>query len=652
MCGIAGLIDLESRRPVPAGLLSRMSAALVHRGPDEEGFRERPGLGLACRRLSILGLADGRQPIANENRRVWVVFNGELFDYPELRPALEARGHVFATHCDTELLPHLWEEHGEGFFDALRGQFAFALWDEQRRRLVLARDRFGICPLFWTRVSTADGPWLLFASEIKALLASGMVPTRPDPRGLVQLFTFLGVPGPLTCFEGIQSLLPGRCLSVQLGEGGAPAKIEERAYWQMDFPDEGDETWGDNPQQVIEGFEAVLWRAVERRLRADVPVVSYLSGGVDSSLVVAMACKALGRPIPTFTVRIEDRELDETAHALAVARHVDGMPALVSYGAREMLRLYPRLIRAAEAPVIDTSAAASLLLAQHVHDAGYKVALAGEGADEWLAGYAWLAGTPFIRWLSRVPGLSLVGPFTRLHLRSMGAPPGTYEQVRRAEAVLGGPNPWLIWTALIGQSRLRFFSASMKERLAGYEPFADLGLDATRLRRWHLLHRGLAVGARTLLAGMLLSSKGDRAAMCSSVETRYPFLDEEVFTFLARLHPRWKRRGLRAKYLLRKVAERWLPREIAWRPKAMFRAPLDSFHGPRAPLYLEQLLSPEALRRTGYFDVGAVQHWRSRYRELRPGSPRRLAVEMGLVGVVAAQLWHQQFVDSTLADVP
>jgi asparagine synthase (glutamine-hydrolysing) len=270
--------------------------------------------------------------------------------------------------------------------------------------------------------------------------------------------------------------------------------------------------------------------------------------------------------------------------------------------------------------------------------------------SHWLAGYPWLAGTPFLRWLSRVPGL--VGPATRLHLRSVGAPPGTYELVRRAEGVLGGHNPWLIWSALIAQSRLRFFSAAMKERLAGYEPFAELGLDAARLRRWHLLHRGLAVGARTLLAGMLLSSKGDRAAMCSSVETRYPFLDEDVFAFLARLHPRWKRRGLRAKYLLRKVAERWLPRAIAWRPKAMFRAPLDPFHGPQAPPYLEQLLGPEALRRTGYFDVGAVQQWRSRYRELRPGSPRRLAVEMGLVGVVATQLWHQQFVDSTLAEVP
>jgi asparagine synthase (glutamine-hydrolysing) len=651
MCGIAGLIDLASRRPVPEGVLSRMSAVLVHRGPDEEGSLERPGLGLACRRLSIVGLKDGRQPIPNEDRQVWVVFNGELFDYPEMRRTLEGRGHVFATHCDTELLPHLWEEHGEGLFDRVRGQFAFALWDGRRGRLVLARDRFGICPLYWARVQAAGGPWLLFASEVKALLASGMVQARPDPRGIHQLFTFLGVPGPVTCFEGIQALLPGYYLSVQLDEGGAPARVEERAYWQIDFPDEGDETWGDDPGRLVEDFEAVLFRAVERRLRADVPVVSYLSGGVDSSLVAAMAGKALGRPIPTFTVGVEDRELDETAHALAVARHVGGTTTLVPYGSREMLHLYPELIRAAEAPVIDTSAAAALLLARRVHADGYKVALAGEGADEWLAGYPWLAATPFIRWLSRFPGLSLVGPVTRLHLWSVGAPPGTYDLVRRAEAVLGGQNPWLVWAALISQSGLRFFSAAMKERLAGHEPFADLRLDAARLRRWHLLHRGLGVGARTLLAGMLLSSKGDRVGMHSSVELRYPFLDEEVFTFLAGLHPRWKRRGLRAKYLLRKVAERWLPREIAWRPKAMFRAPLDPFHAPHAPALFAQLLRPEALRRSGYFDAEAVGRWRQRYRTLRAGSPARAGVEMGLVGVVATQLWHHLFIDRTLAEV-
>src|SRR5437868_5022112 len=209
MCGIAGIIDLTGRRPVPAGLAQRMAAALYHRGPDEDGFLEQPGLALASRRLSIVGLADGRQPISNEDRSVSVVFNGEFFDYPERKALLESRGHHFATHCDTELIPHLWEDHGEGMFEHLRGQFALALWDQRKQRLLLGRDRFGICPLFWTRQSSAGGDWLLFASEIKALLASGMVTARPDLAGVNHVFTFFALPGPITCFDGVQALLPG-----------------------------------------------------------------------------------------------------------------------------------------------------------------------------------------------------------------------------------------------------------------------------------------------------------------------------------------------------------------------------------------------------------------------------------------------------------
>src|SRR5262249_4319997 len=247
---------------------------------------------LASRRLSIVGLFDGRQPISNEDGAVSVVFNGELFDYPEVKADLTSRGHVFRTHADTELIPHLYEDHGEAMLEKLRGQFAIALWDERNQRLLLARDRFGICPLYWTRQTTAAGDFLLFASEIKALLASGLVPARPDPRGINHAFTFFALPGPVTCFQGIQILLPGHCLTVQLGNSGSESRIHERAYWEMDFPDSGHEESSSN---AIDDFEAVLLKAVEKRLRADVPVVSYLSGGVDSSVVVALACHARRR---------------------------------------------------------------------------------------------------------------------------------------------------------------------------------------------------------------------------------------------------------------------------------------------------------------------------------------------------------------------
>jgi asparagine synthase (glutamine-hydrolysing) len=646
MCGIAGIVDLDARRPLPRGALAAMSAALGHRGPDEDGAFEQPGIGLACRRLSIVGVANGRQPVASEDGSIRAVCNGELFDYAELRPQLEAAGHCFATDTDVELIPHVWEEHGPAALDRLRGQFAFAVWEERHRRLTLARDRFGICPLYWAAVDDAGGRWLLFASEVRALLASGMVAVKPDPRGIHQLFTFIGVPGPVTCFEGVRTLHPGHSLTIQIGDGG-PATVTDRAYWAIDFPDEGDEGSG-SERELVDRFEAVLFRAVSRRLRADVPVVSYLSGGVDSSLVVAMASKALGRPIPTFTVRVTGADgLDESTSAAALAGQFGCRAAVVPYGPADLLREYPRLVRAAEAPVIDTSAAASLLLAQRVRADGYKVALTGEGADEWLAGYPWFKGVHAVRWLGR-----LLGPAVRLHLRTLRAPPGTYDLVRSAEKALGGPNVWLIWSTLMRLNTLRLFSPQMRERLAGHEPFADLELDPERLSRWHPLHRGLGVGARTLMAGMLLSSKGDRVAMHSSVETRYPFLDEEVFAFLARLHPRWKLRGLTSKYLLRRLAERWLPHDAAWRRKAMFRAPLDPFHGPDAPAYVKQLLSAGSLRKAGYFDPAAVAHWQQRYGGMRRGSAARTAAEMGLVGVVATQLWHALFIDPSLADLP
>jgi asparagine synthase (glutamine-hydrolysing) len=655
MCGIAGLIDLTGQHRVPLSVLESMAAELTHRGPDEEGFLEQPGLALASRRLSIVGLKDGRQPISNEDGSISVVYNGELFDYPEVRSELEGRGHRFSTHCDTEVIPHLWEDHQEEMFERLRGQFALSLWDRRRGLIVLARDRFGICPLYWTCQGTGAASWLLFASEIRALLASGMVAARPELRGIDQAFTFFAQPGPLTCLRGVYSLMPGHYLLIDLhpNRGSLPEeRLRDRTYWQMDFPDRGDEERPRNTKQLVDRFEHVMLRAVERRLRADVPVVSYLSGGVDSSLVAAMAGHIRGQPIPTFTIRIEDPALDETGQAGLVARHLGTKPIVVGCGAREVLDYYPRLIQAAESPVLDPSCAALLLLAREVHDQGYKVAQTGEGADEWLAGYPWYKLHRLLGFLDGIPGVPLSPVARRAYLRLSGAPRFPWSVARRIQQAAGGPNAWLEIYGLVSLSRARFFSPWLREELGDYTAYSDLGLNFDRMRRWHPLNRSLYLGARVHLPGLLLNAKGDRVAMHSSVETRYPFLDEEVFNFLARLHPRWKLRGFRDKYLLRLLAERWLPRAIAWRPKAMFRAPFDSFHGEHAPAYVDQLLSEESLRKTGYFAPESVLYWRGAFRGLRASSKQRISVEMGLVGVLSTQLWHHTFIDGSLADLP
>jgi len=651
MCGIAGIVDLAGSRIIPDGIIQRMTQAIIHRGPDEEGYFQHPGVVLGSRRLSIVGLADGQQPVANEDRSVSVVFNGEFFDYLERRIELEARGHRLVTHCDTEIVPHLWEETQEGVFERLRGQFALALWDERRRRLVLGRDRFGICPLYWTR----QGDWLLFASEIKALLASGLVPARPDLRGIDHIFTFAALPGPTTCFEGVQLLPPAHYLRVVPGNpnrGAAPA-ISEHAYWEMDFPDQGDEDPGRDPRALVDRFEQIMLQAVEERLRADVPVGAYLSGGVDSSMTTALACHLKGPAINTYTIRVDAPELDELSAANLVARHIGTKPPIVQeFRASDTLNTYPRLIEAAESPVIDTSCAALLLLAQRVHACGQKVVLTGEGADEWLVGYPWYKAAKLFGFLDLLPGLSLSDRMRRAYLRLNHVPQYPAEFRRAVEESIGGPNAWIDAYGLLGISKLRFYAAPMREVLEKTNPWADLQMPLDRARRWHPLNRGIWVAARVTLAGHLLQAKGDRVAMHSSVEVRYPFLDEDVFDFLAGLHPRWKLRGFRDKHLLRLLAERWVPPSVYRRRKIIFRAPLDSFHVEPEPAFVAQLLSEESLRRTGYFDVAAVHHWRRAFRRMPKGSLPRLSVELGLTAIVAIQLWHHLFIGPDLAELP
>jgi len=643
-------MDLAGKRPVPEGVVRRMARALVHRGPDEDGFLFRPGLALASRRLSIVGLADGQQPVCNEDQSVFAVFNGELFDYVEQREELMARGHRLRTHCDTEIIPHRWEEIREGMFDRLRGQFAIALYDERRHQLTLGRDRFGICPLYWTR----QGDWLLFASEIKGLLASGMVPAKADLRGLDQVFTFAAMPGPLTCFDGVQMLLPAHYLQITPATaGGAAPVIRESCYWRMDFPDQGAEDPRTDPRQLADELEDLLLKAVARRLRADVPVGAYLSGGLDSSMIVAMACRLKGPAINTYTIRVDDPALDELSAANLSARHIGTKPPVVQdFRAADALAMYPELIQAAEAPVIDTSCAALLMLARRVHACGQKVVLTGEGADEWLAGYPWYKIAKLFDMLDLIPGMRLSNLARRAYLRLYQVPqyPAGFRDA--LEKSVGGPNAWIDSYGVLALSKLRFYAAPMREVLDHAKPWDDLGLDPERASRWHPLNRGLWVGARVTLAGHLLQAKGDRVAMHSSVEARYPFLDEAVFDFTAKLHPSWKLHGFRDKHLLRLVAERWLPPTIARRHKVIFRAPLDSFHLDPEPQFVADLLSGESLRRTGYFDVAAVHHWRKAYRDMRPGSLPRLSIEMGLVAVVATQLWHHTFLGESLADLP
>lgn len=652
MCGIAGIINNAGQPAVSSSMLRRMAGAMIHRGPDEDGFLERNSLGLANRRLSIVGLANGKQPISNEDGSLWVVFNGELYDYQKIRADLENKGHQFRTSTDTELIPHLWEEYGENCFKFLKGQFAFCLWSVRDDRLIIARDRFGICPLFWSVRKHQGVESLLFASEIKPLLATGLIPRKADIEGLNQIFTFFALPGPFTCFEGINQLLPGHFLDIKRNPHASGLSIKDRVYWEIDFPDEGDEL---NPPDkfAVEEYERLFVQSVQRRLQADVPVVSYLSGGVDSSLVTAVASKLLGRPIPTFTVGVRTAGFDETDLAQQFSKYLGSTTTLCEYSPRDACLDYPKLIEAAEFPVIDVSSASLLRLAGFVSKAGYKVALTGEGSDEFLAGYPWFKINQILKRLEVIPGVR-VGNLLRVGLLRLTRQPAfPMRMLNSAQDAVGGPNGWLDVYGMMSLSKVRFFRDELKEQLFGETPYAKLQLNTEKMKRWHPFHRGIYLGGRIMLPGHLLASKGDRVAMWSSVETRPPFLDEDLVEFTNSLHPRWKLRRMHDKYLLRKVARRWMPVETATRMKKMFRAPLDSFHlnDESLPAWINQVMSPESLRKTGYFVEDAVTTARKRIASM-PRTLAKTSLEMGLIAVMATQLWHHLFVSGDLAEIP
>ncbi len=640
MCGIAGAVDLTGAREFPAERLLAMTGAIRHRGPDDEHIHIEPGIALGARRLSIIDLAGGRQPLSNENETVWVAFNGELFEYPEIRRELLARGHRLSTRCDTEAWVHLYEDLGEGMFDKARGQFAVSLWDRPNRTLILGRDRVGICPLYYTQV---DG-WLLWGSEIKALLASGMVESRPDVRGIDHLFTFFCAGTTRTFFEGIQSLPPGHYLRIRDG------KVQEVQYWDLDFPDAGDERRADDPTALIEELQALLEQAVERRLRSDVPVVTYISGGLDSTVVLGICSRHRGEPIPAFTIGFDRAGPDERAHSTEAARELGSPLTTVTMNRSEIGDAYPELIVAAEGPVLDTSCAALLRLAQAVHGQGFKVALTGEGADEALAGYVWYKTQKARDAVYRGVGYGVPRALRNLVARSVAG----RRMMIPPERAIGGVRPaQQDLYEMISQSKPILYSDSMWSRLGDHSPYSDLDITNPGISRWHPLNQSLYVGYKVMLAGLLMISKGDRIAMNASVETRYPYLDDDVIRFCSSIAPEYKLRGMTEKWILRQVAARILPRKIANRPKTMFRASLaQTFLGPGRPSWVDQLLSPESLRKTGYFDVKSVLKQRSLQTALPRLTPARFIFDVALTCVVATQLWHHIYCGGGLCDLP
>jgi len=638
MCGIAGLLNLHDAPAPTRAALAAMIQSLRHRGPDGYGLLTDSQCGLAHARLSIIDLSHGDQPIHNEDRTVWVVFNGEIFNYVELRAALQLAGHQFYTQSDTEVIVHLYERYGERFVDHLNGQFAIALWDRERRRLILARDRTGIRPLFHTRINGR----LAFASEVKALFTLPGVPRRLNLTAVGDVMTYWSALPPDTVFEGIQSLPPGHVLAIEAG------REQLTRYWDWQFPTEPPRS-GRSEASYAEELRELLTDAVRLQLRADVPVGAYLSGGLDSSAISALAMASHSQALSTFSIAFDDPQFDESAFQSRMAAHLGTSHTRIVCRERDIAAIFPEVIWHTETPILRTAPAPLMLLSRAVRACGLKVVLTGEGADEVFGGYDLFKEAQIRRFWARNPH-SVWRPalFDRLYPYLLHSPAATRALTKRfyGQGLEQGGLATFAHAPRWSTTRRswQFFSAEARAALDVRDAAVRL-LERlpTGVAEYLPMGRDQYVEAHTLLSGYLLSSQGDRVAMANSVEGRFPFLDHRVIEFASRLPPSLKLRGLREKYLLKRAVRDLLPAEVVNRTKQPYRAP-DSqsfFADGKAADYVEDLLSAARLGSAGYFDPTAVGKL---MQKCRAGRAIGFSDNMAFLAVLSTMLVDDLFI--------
>lgn len=640
MCGIAGIVAIASvENSVAESDIRKMLPQLRHRGPDGSGVyldpRRRAGLGHT--RLSIVDLSGGAQPMTNEDRTIWVSFNGEIFNFIELREVLEKAGHLFRTSCDTEVIVHAYEEYGDEFVNQLNGQFAIALWDERKARLLLVRDRIGILPLFYTRLEER----LLFASEIKALLP--LLPVSPtiSAEALDQIFTFWAPRSPNTVFEDIFEVPPGFVLTIEMGQ------LRLTKYWDWQFPEDDDYLGGSDDELAGRLYE-LLADATHIRLRADVPVGAYLSGGLDSSALIALIRRHSNAALKTFSIGFEESSLDESEfqQSLVDFLKVDHHRILCSN--RDVAESFPQTIYQTESPVLRTAATPMLRLSGLVRSAGYKVVLTGEGADEVLGGYDLFKEAKIRQFWARNPNsewrpLLLKALYPYLETSSSQAKDYLMNFYGIGIERPGDPTfSHLTRWFTTAQCKV-FFSKDLSSKLREDPAVGLVDQLPSSFGRWHPFNRSQYLESKTLLNKYLLCSQGDRMLMANSVEGRFPFLDHRLIEFANRLRPNLKMKALNEKFLLKRAMAPFLPRSIVSRHKQPYRAPdIPAFFSASPPPYVEEMLSEEAIRRYGYFDPQKVGFL---LKKARRGSSIAARDNMAIVGILSTQLCHHHFIE-------
>lgn len=628
MCGICGVVDLTAGRPVDVGVLRRMNRALRHRGPDEEGYHEAPHVALAMCRLRVIDPAGGSQPMSNEDGSVWLVYNGEVYNFRELRSELESRGHRFRTRSDTEVVVHAYEAFGVDCVRKFRGMFAFALWDGRQQRLLLARDRLGIKPLYyWQR-----GDRLAFASELKSLLKLPDFPREVDPEAVDLYLTYGYVPAPWAPFRGVRKLAPGHVLVLDQ----AGARVQN--YWDF-VPAERPS----RPlRESVAELRARLQDAVRSHLVSDVPVGAFLSGGLDSSTVVALMSLAGAHPVRTFSVGFREARFDELPYARQVARRygTDHRELVVE---PQVARRLPELLSHFDEPFGDSSAIATYLVAelarQHV-----TVVLTGDGGDEVFCGYEWQRRHQMVRPFHRLP-FALRARAPRL---ARLLPAGPWRQRAAgflADVALDPADGYLRRMTLFdGQLRRELYSSGFRAALDGHESLAPLRMWLDALPESDFRNRMLYADTHFYCPEDCLV-KVDRMTMAWSLEARVPLLDHELVEFVASVPPQWKLRGVTSKYLLRRAVRDLLPPDLLRKRKQGFSVPVGPWlRGPLYPAARDLLLDTRA-RERGWLRPEAVERLLEAHRSGAAEHGHRLYAVWGL------EIWAREYLDRVPAAV-
>ena len=627
MCGIAGRFNYDPLRPIDRGVLTAMTDAVAHRGPDASGYHVAPGIGLGHRRLSIIDLATGDQPLCNEDGTVWTVFNGEIYNFADVRADLAARGHRFRTSSDTEIIVHGYEEWGDRAVERFRGMFAFAVWDARKRRLLLARDRVGVKPLYYAEL---PGRGLVFGSELKSLLEDPDVPREWRPEAIDEYLTLLYVPAPGTIYEGIHKLEPGHVL---VAENGA---FRTSRYWDLTFTGDGDAA---REGEYLEQLDSLLAESVALRQIADVPLGAFLSGGIDSSAVAAYMVQTSALPPKTISVGFDHAAYDELAHARSVAEHLgcEFHPRTVT---PDIVSLLPALAWHFDEPFADSSAVPTYYVSKAAREL-VTVALSGDGGDELWAGYT---RHRVEQWEQRArtalgPARSAAGLLGR-------ALPLSVKGARALRHLAAAPDQAYALKHAYGMfdpdAKGRLYSGDFTASVRGADPFTRFRDVYARCQSNDPVDRGLYVDVHTYMADDILT-KVDRMSMAVSLESREPLLDHRLLEFAATVPTSLKIRGGRGKYLLRKVLQRRLPPAILERGKHGFEAPIGEWlRGPLAPM-AEALLADGRLRDRGIFDGREVARLWTEHRDRRADHRHRLWQ------LVMLELWFRRFVDQAPA---